>query len=394
MRHISFKKFVEHEASSGILLILAAVLAMICKNSFFTEFYNSFLRINVGFIFDELDIQKPLILWVNDGLMSIFFFLLGLELKREIVEGELRNISQVVLPIIGAIGGIVMPALVFYLFNHNDAFTIKGWAIPTATDTAFALGIIMILGRRVPASLKIFLVTLSIIDDICAILIMAVFYSGHLSMLSIGIAGIVITGLLILNLLNVNKKALYLILGIILWISVLKSGVHATLAGVVAAFFIPLRTPNSDRSMLKEIEHDIHPYVAFFVLPVFAFVNAGISLKGIGLEQIFHPVSMGVIMGLVVGKQLGVFGFCMLAIKFGIAKLPKYSTVLQLYGLSVLTGIGFTMSLFINSLSYHDTTQFAYADKLAILIASLISGVAGYIVLYFAGAHRIMKCVE
>ncbi|WP_170019972.1 Na+/H+ antiporter NhaA [Campylobacter sp. RM16190] len=394
MKHFSFKKFVEHEASSGILLIFAAIIAMIFQNGVLSEFYNSFLRINAGFIFDELDIQKPLILWVNDGLMSIFFFLLGLELKRELIEGELRNFSQVILPVIGAIGGIVIPALIFYLFNHSDSFAIKGWAIPTATDTAFALGIIMILGRRVPASLKIFLVTMAIIDDVCAILIMAIFYSGNLSMVSIGIAGVVLLGLLALNLLNVNKKALYLILGIILWISVLKSGVHATLAGVVSAFFIPLKFKNSDRSMLKEIEHDLHGYIAFFVLPVFAFVNAGISLNGIGVEQIFHPVSVGVIAGLFIGKQLGVFGFCFIAIKLGIAKLPKYSNTLQFYGLCILTGIGFTMSLFINSLSYHDTQQFAYADKLAILIASLISGIVGYAVLYFAGRHRIIRCVE
>ena len=348
----------------------------------------------MGVVFGEFSLQKPLILWVNDGLMAVFFFLLGLELKREIVEGEMRNPAQIVLPIVGAVGGIVMPALVFYAFNHADAFALKGWAIPTATDTAFALGIIMILGKRVPASLKIFLVTLSIIDDVCAILIMAIFYSGHLSAVSFMVAAAATLGLLALNLAGVNKKACYVILGIILWVSVLKSGVHATLAGVVAAFFIPLKAKEGEGSMLKQIEHDLHGYVAFFVLPVFAFVNAGISLKGIGLEQIFHPVSLGVILGLFAGKQLGVFGFCFLAIKFKLAKLPKYCNLAQFYGLCLLTGIGFTMSLFINSLSYHDTYEFAYADKLAVLIASVISGVTGYAVLYWAGRHRIMKCVE
>ena len=348
----------------------------------------------MGVVFGEFSLQKPLILWVNDGLMAVFFFLLGLELKREIVEGEMRNPAQIVLPIVGAVGGIVMPALVFYVFNHADAFALKGWAIPTATDTAFALGIIMILGKRVPASLKIFLVTLSIIDDVCAILIMAIFYSGHLSAMSFMVAAAATLGLLALNLAGVNKKACYVILGIILWVSVLKSGVHATLAGVVAAFFIPLKAKEGEGSMLKQIEHDLHGYVAFFVLPVFAFVNAGISLKGIGLEQIFHPVSLGVILGLFAGKQLGVFGFCFLAIKFKLAKLPKYCNLAQFYGLCVLTGIGFTMSLFINSLSYHDTYEFAYADKLAVLIASVISGATGYAVLYWAGRHRIMKCVE
>lgn len=342
----------------------------------------------MGFSFGEFELKKPLILWVNDGLMSIFFFLLGLELKREIVEGELRNISQVILPVVGAIGGIIVPALIFYSLNYNDAFSVKGWAIPTATDVAFALGIIMILGTRVPASLKIFLVTLAIIDDVCAILIIAIFYSGDLSIVSFAVSAVAILGLFALNFFKVNRQAVYLILGIILWVSVLKSGVHATLAGVIAAFFIPIKPDINGKSMLKDIEHNLHGYIAFFVLPVFAFVNAGISLKGIGVEQLLHPASMGVILGLFVGKQLGVFGFCMLAIKLGFARLPKYSTVLQFYGLSVLTGIGFTMSLFINSLSYNDTYEFAYADKLAILIASFISGLVGYIILYFAGRNR------
>lgn len=368
--------------------MLAAVLAIIFQNGFLSDFYNSFLRITMGFSFGEFELKKPLILWVNDGLMSIFFFLLGLELKREIVEGELRNISQVILPVVGAIGGIIVPALIFYSLNHGDAFAVKGWAIPTATDVAFALGIIMILGTRVPASLKIFLVTLAIIDDVCAILIIAIFYSGDLSVVSFGVSAVAVLGLFALNLFKVNRQAVYLILGIILWISVLKSGVHATLAGVIAAFFIPIKPDANGRSMLKDIEHNLHGYIAFFVLPVFAFVNAGISLKGIGAEQLLHPASMGVILGLFVGKQLGVFGFCMIAIKLGFARLPKYSTTLQFYGLSVLTGIGFTMSLFINSLSYNDTYKFAYADKLAILIASFISGLVGYLILYFAGRNR------
>ncbi|MDO5045811.1 Na+/H+ antiporter NhaA [Campylobacter sp.] len=388
MSNFSFRKFVNHEASSGILLMLAAVLAIIFQNGFLSDFYNSFLRITMGFSFGEFELKKPLILWVNDGLMSIFFFLLGLELKREIVEGELRNISQVILPVVGAIGGIIVPALIFYSLNHGDAFAVKGWAIPTATDVAFALGIIMILGTRVPASLKIFLVTLAIIDDVCAILIIAIFYSGDLSVVSFGVSAVAVLGLFALNLFKVNRQAVYLILGIILWISVLKSGVHATLAGVIAAFFIPIKPDANGRSMLKDIEHNLHGYIAFFVLPVFAFVNAGISLKGIGAEQLLHPASMGVILGLFVGKQLGVFGFCMIAIKLGFARLPKYSTTLQFYGLSVLTGIGFTMSLFINSLSYNDTYKFAYADKLAILIASFISGLVGYLILYFAGRNR------
>lgn len=388
MNSFSFRKFVNHEASSGVLLMFAAVLAIIFQNGFLSDFYNSFLRINMGFSFGEFELKKPLILWVNDGLMSIFFFLLGLELKREIVEGELRNISQVILPVVGAIGGIVVPALIFYLLNHNDAFAVKGWAIPTATDVAFALGIIMILGTRVPASLKIFLVTLAIIDDVCAILIIALFYSGDLSAVSFAVSAVAILGLFALNFFKVNRQAVYLILGIILWVSVLKSGVHATLAGVIAAFFIPIKPDANGRSILKDIEHNLHGYIAFFVLPVFAFVNAGISLKGIGIEQLLHPASMGVILGLFVGKQLGVFGFCMIAIKLGFARLPKYSTLLQFYGLSVLTGIGFTMSLFINSLSYNDTYQFAYADKLAILIASFVSGFVGYIILYFAGRNR------
>ena len=388
MKHISFKNFVQNEASSGILLILAAIFAMIFQNGFLSEFYNSFLRINMGVVFGEFSLQKPLILWVNDGLMAVFFFLLGLELKREIVEGEMRNPAQIVLPIVGAAGGIVMPALVFYAFNHADAFALKGWAIPTATDTAFALGLIMILGKRVPASLKIFLVTLSIIDDVCAILIMAIFYSGHLSAVSFMVAGAATLGLLALNLAGVNKKACYVILGIILWVSVLKSGVHATLAGVVAAFFIPLSFKDEPgKSMLKSIEHDLHGWVAFGVLPIFAFVNAGISLRGVGLDEILSPVALGTALGLFVGKQVGVFSFSFLAIKFKLAKLPEGSNFIQLYGIAVLCGVGFTMSLFVNGLAYNDTDAFAYTDKLAILLGSVVSGAAGFILLKFSAKN-------
>lgn len=377
-------EFIKRESSAGILLIFVTILALILRNSPLTELYNSFLHTPVEVRFGALNIAKPLFLWINDGLMAIFFFLVGLEVKREVLEGELSSWSKASLPIVAAIGGMVVPALVYVFFNLGDETAMRGWAIPTATDIAFALGILSLLGPRVPVSLKIFLMALAIIDDLGAIVIIALFYTTELSIGSIIVASLSLLALIVMNKLNVIKSAAYILVGIILWISVLKSGVHATLAGVALAFCIPMlskRPDGTNFSMLKEMEHNLHYWVAFFILPLFAFVNAGVDLRSISLPQLFDPVPMGILLGLLVGKQVGVFGFSYIAIKLKIATLPSGVNFKQLYGVSILTGIGFTMSLFVNSLAFVDDTLFAYTDKLAVLIGSFLSGILGYLVL-------------
>lgn len=375
------------DSSAGILLIFVTIIALILQNSGLSEIYTGFLHTHVEIRFGELQIAKPLLLWVNDGLMAVFFFLIGLEVKREVVEGHLSSVSQVALPGIAAIGGMVVPALVFIAFNQGDSFAMKGWAIPTATDIAFALGVLSLLGKRVPASLKIFLLALAIIDDLGAIVIIALFYTSELSTISIIIASGSLTLLFIMNRFGVSNKAAYILVGIILWVSVLKSGVHATLAGVALAFMIPLASKDNEGktfSLSKEMEHDLHYWVAFMILPLFAFVNAGVDLRGISLEEMFNPVPIGIMLGLFLGKQLGVFGFSWLAIKLGLASLPARSNWKQLYGVSILTGIGFTMSLFVDSLAYNDTQIYHYADKLAILLGSFLAGIVGYLVLRYS----------
>jgi NhaA family Na+:H+ antiporter len=313
--------------------------------------------------------------------------LIGLEVKREVLEGQLSSVKQVALPGIAALGGMIVPALIFVLINKSDAFALKGWAIPTATDIAFALGILSLLGKRVPVSLKLFLMALAIIDDLGAIVIIALFYTSDLSVISIVVSSFSLAVLFVMNKMGVVKKAAYILVGIVLWVSVLKSGVHATLAGVALAFFIPLNSTTKDGerfSMAKELEHDLHYWVAFLILPLFAFVNAGVSLKGISASDMLSTVPVGIMLGLFIGKQVGVFGFSFIAIKLGLASLPKESSWMQLYGLAVLTGIGFTMSLFVDSLAYNDTEIFHYADKLAILLGSFISGLVGYAVLRYS----------
>ncbi len=376
--------FIQKESTAGILLIFVTFLALILQNSPLSEFYNNFLHTPVEIRFADLQIAKPLLLWVNDGLMAIFFFLIGLEVKREVLEGHLSSIKQAILPTIAAIGGMIVPALIFIAFNLEDPFALNGWAIPTATDIAFALGILSLLGNRVPVSLKIFLMALAIIDDLGAIIIIALFYTSNLSVVSIVIASISLLVLFIMNRVGVVKKAAYIIVGIILWVSVLKSGVHATLAGVALAFMIPLYSTDKNGkkfSMLKEMEHDLHYWVAFFILPLFAFVNAGVDLRNISINEIFGSVPLGIMLGLFIGKQLGVFGFSWLAIKLKVASLPQNSNWIQLYGVSILTGIGFTMSLFVDSLAFNDSEIYKYADKLAILIGSFLSGIIGFIIL-------------
>jgi len=378
------KDFIDNDSSSGVILIAVTILALILSNSALSGIYESFLHIPVEIRFGSLSIDKSLYHWVNDGLMAIFFLLIGLEVKREILEGHLSSVSQIVLPGVAAIGGMVVPAAVYLYFNGDSDVAVNGWAIPTATDIAFALGILSMLGKRVPVSLKIFLMALAIIDDLGAIVIIAIFYTAELSTLSISVAAAALSVLVILNLMGVSKKAAFFVVGAVLWISVLKSGVHATLAGVALAFTIPLSAIDEDKrqvSPLKEIEHSLHFWVAFFILPLFAFVNAGVNFQNISISQMSGAVPMGIILGLFVGKQVGVFGFSWLAIKLKIAKMPEGSSWLQLYGVSLLTGIGFTMSLFIVSLAFEDDSLFQYTDKLAILIGSLLSGVLGYAIL-------------
>ncbi len=380
----SIEEFIKKESSSGLILIAVTFLALFLQNSFLTDFYTSFLHIPVQVTFGSIGLAKPLLLWVNDGLMAVFFFLVGLEVKREVLEGELSSKEQMTLPLIAALGGMIIPALIFTFFNQGDLFAMKGWAIPTATDIAFALGILSLLGKRVPVSLKIFLMALAIIDDLGAIVIIAFFYTSDLSLLSLFVSGVSVIGLMILNKMGIIKKAAYILLGAILWFSVLKSGVHATIAGVILAFTIPLysRNKSGERfSMLKEMEHDLHYWVAFFILPIFAFVNAGVDLKDLEFSSLFSDISLGILLGLFLGKQLGVFGFSYLAIKLKLAVLPQGANVKQLYGVSILTGIVFTMSLFVNTLAFNDSDAFHYADKLAILLGSFSSGILGYLFL-------------
>ncbi len=380
----TIETFLKRESSAGIMLMIVTAIALILQNSGLSELYNNFLHTHVEIRFGNLQIAKPLLLWVNDGLMAVFFFLIGLEVKREVIEGHLSSLGQAALPGIAAVGGMVVPALVFIAFNKGESFAMKGWAIPTATDIAFALGVLSLLGRKAPISLKVFLLALAIIDDLGAIIIIALFYTSELSTVSIIIASIALTILFTMNRMGVANKAAYILVGIVLWVSVLKSGVHATLSGVALAFMIPLSCKNragKTFSMSKEMEHGLHYWVAFMILPLFAFVNAGVDLRGISLQGMLNPVPIGIMLGLFIGKQLGVFGFSWLAIKAGITSLPKDSSWKQLYGVSILTGIGFTMSLFIDSLAYNDAQVYHFADKLAILLGSFLSGIVGYLVL-------------
>ncbi len=386
MREFSFKileDFIKKESTSGILLIFSTIVALLFSNTQLISLYNGFRYVPVEIRLGDLYLAKPLFHWVNDGLMAIFFLLIGLEVKREILEGHLSSPAQIALPGIAALGGMAIPALVYVAFNYNNPAVLDGWAIPAATDIAFALGILSLVNDKIPLSLKTFLMSLAIIDDLGAIIIIALFYTSELSMLSIIIASISLVALIVVNRLGITKKAAYFVLGTILWVSVLKSGVHATLAGVALAFTIPLKSKDN-RSLAKEIEHDLHFWVAFFILPLFAFVNAGVNLEKIDPARLFEPLSLGIILGLFLGKQIGVFAFSWLAIKLGIARLPRDASWLQFYGVSVLTGIGFTMSLFISSLAFPDPKTFQYLDKAAILIGSFLSGMMGFLILKYA----------
>ncbi|EMZ9875734.1 Na+/H+ antiporter NhaA [Campylobacter upsaliensis] len=376
------KNFVHNEAFGGVLLIICTIFALLVQNSSLSDHYRELLNLNMGFVAGEFRLEKPFLLWVNDGLISIFFFAIGLELKKELMQGAFKEVRSIILPFAAALGGIIVPASIFALVNVGDAYTLKGWAIPTATDTAFALAVLMMCGRHIPSSLKIFLLSLAIFDDVGAILIIAIFYTSKLSIVAFIVASCAILALLILNLLGITRKSFYFICSLILWVSVLKSGVHATLAGLITAFFIPVFTKDG-KPFLKEIDESLKFWLVFVILPLFAFANAGVNLANIDLKSIFSGASVGIFLGLFVGKQVGVFLFSYLAIKSGLARLPEGANFKQLYGVCILTGIGFTMSLFIDGLAYEVSDIFNYADNLSILVSSFCSGILGFVYLKF-----------
>lgn len=378
-QHSFMTAFLAMESASGILLMFSAVLAMVFANSLLEPYYQLLLSTPVEVRVGALSIAKPLLLWINDGLMAVFFFLVGLELKRNLLEGELADKRNILLPGAGALGGMLVPALIYLYFNYDDPIARQGWAIPAATDIAFALGVLSLLGSRVPVSIKIFITSLAIFDDIGAIIIIALFYTDNISFTALVVVAACLPILVILNRQNVISKSPYILLGLIMWVALLKSGVHATLAGVALAMFIPMRSKADPTvSPVKSLEHDLHSVVAFFVLPVFAFANAGISFKGMGMEQVLHGVPIGIAMGLFFGKMIGVFGFCGLFIKLKIAALPKGMNWLSLFGCATLCGIGFTMSLFIGSLAFEEAgVNRMFDERLGIIVGSFVSGVVG-----------------
>lgn len=378
--NVHIRKFIKHESASGILLIAAAILALTLDNSPLAWLYDNFLSTPLAVIVGDLKIHKPLLLWINDGLMAIFFFLIGLEIKREIVEGELSSLKKASLPVVAALGGLVVPALIYVYFNNGDMEALKGWGVPVATDIAFALGILSLLGDRIPRNLKILLLSLAIIDDIAAILIIAVFYTANLSVLALGLASLGLALAVILNLRGVTAITPYILIGLFMWICVLKSGVHATLAGVVLAFTIPIKGVPNQKSPLKHLEHALHPWVAYMIMPIFAFANAGVHLKGVSLETLTEGIPLGIMTGLFFGKQIGIMLFVALFSALGVCSIPKDVKWIQIYGLSLLCGIGFTMSLFIGTLAFDDPAVGAQV-RISVLIASTLSAICGYLVL-------------
>ena len=375
-------RFFSHEASGGILLMLAAAAAMIVANSGLAPTYESVLAAKFSVLLNGEGLSKSLILWINDGLMAVFFFLIGLELKREMLEGKLKNPRDVALPGVAALGGMLLPALVFVFINWNTPQNLSGWAIPAATDIAFALGILALVGSRAPASLKVFLLTLAILDDLGAIIIIALFYTAELKIDYLYLSILPLAGLLWLNFKGAHRIAPAILLGAIMWYFVLKSGVHATLAGVVTAFCIPLKD-KWGKSPLHSLEHGLTPYVLYLIIPIFAFANAGVVLKGMTFADLFAPLPLGIAAGLILGKQVGVFGFTFLLVKSGLARMPHGANWLHIYGLACLAGVGFTMSLFIGGLSYTDAALMNDV-RLGVLSGSIVSGIVGYAALMLA----------
>lgn len=374
--------FMRLESAGGILLLLSAILAMLIANSPLSGLYDSLLDTTVAVQVGALAINKPLLLWVNDGLMAVFFFLIGLEIKREIMEGELSSFSQVVLPGMGALGGMIVPAAIYVWLNWSNSVALDGWAIPVATDIAFALALLGLFGSRVPTALKVFLLTLAIFDDLAAIAIIAVFYSGDLSPSALLIGAVALVVGVTMNRMGVTRTSSYILLGVVLWIAVLKSGVHATLAGVLIAFCIPMRDEHGE-SPLRDLEDDLHTPVVFAILPIFAFANAGLSLTGMSIDDLTHPVTMGVVAGLLIGKPLGILLFVGLAVGLRLAQLPTNVNWRQLLGVAFACGIGFTMSLFIAGLAFeHGSGDYFSGDRLGILAGSILSALAAYILLH------------
>ena len=380
IKHItnSFRWFFKLEAASGIVLLFAAIIALIISNSNYSGLYfetlNKYLFIGIN----NFGLKLSVLHWINDALMAIFFFFVTLEIKREFIQGELSNIKQAMLPIIGAIGGMLVPALIYVVVNFNDPATLNGWAIPSATDIAFSLGVLSLLGSRVPISLKVFLTALAIIDDLGAILIIAIFYSGDLSTNYLSLMLLSFLFLLVLNKFNVKRFLPYLVVGLLLWDFTHNSGIHATIAGVLLAMTIPHRKKEKDFSLLIKVEHSISPYVAFGIMPLFAFANAGVSLEGLSLSSLLDKVPLGIVLGLFVGKQIGVFLFSYISIKLKFAQLPTNSNWYNFYGVGVLTGIGFTMSLFVGNLAFVENIQYMDGVKIGVLTGSLLSTLFGY----------------
>jgi Na+:H+ antiporter, NhaA family len=372
-----------HEAAGGVVLMAAAALALILDNSRLAWTSEALLQTRLGLRLGEFTLDKPLLLWINDGLMAIFFFLVGLEVKRELLVGELSTREQAVLPVIAACGGMIVPALIYVLINIGNPAALHGWAIPTATDIAFALGVLALLGRRAPPALKVFLLALAIIDDLGAIIIIALFYTSDLSFLSLGLVAAGICVLVALNALSVTRIAPYVLTGILIWVFVLKSGVHATLAGVVVALAVPLHVEGDDGSPLQRLEHNIEPWVLFGVMPLFAFANAGVSLSGLSFGNLFAAMPLGIALGLIVGKTAGIFGAAWAAVRWGFAAKPAGVSWEQMLGAAALGGIGFTMSLFIGMLAFPDPA-YAAPLRVGVLTGSLISAVVGYLILRFA----------
>jgi len=383
------REFIKLESAGGIILFAVAIFALLLDNSPFAEIYQEFLQIPVVVQLGAFKLAKPLILWINDGLMAVFFLLVGLEIKREIFEGELDSWNKISLPAIAAVGGMIVPAVIYSVFNLSDSMALRGWAIPTATDIAFALGIMALLGSRVPVSLKIFLTAIAIFDDIGAIAIIAMFYTYKISFTFIGLAVFTLLVLFLLNRLRVSKISPYILIGLLLWVFVLKSGIHATLAGVALAFAIPLTDKKRPfRSPLRDLEHSLHKWVAFGVLPIFAFANAGVSFAGLDTDHVFGGISIGIAMGLFFGKQIGVFLASWLAIHFGLARMPHGTNWLGVYGVALICGVGFTMSLFIGTLAFYEgDASFPVMVRVGVLMGSFASGILGYLVLRYASCR-------